>query len=136
MINKRNFGLDIVRSFAISLVLFNHIFSNTFKIDMGIWWYLAYLGVDIFFALSGFLIGTILIRICESNNGTLPLTQTKLFLIRRWFRTVPLYIIMLLINFIFSKYVFKSIDVFNWKYLFWLQNFDTPPPKFFGESWT
>jgi len=135
MVGKRNFGLDLVRAFAISCVIFIHIISNTFKIDLGIWWYLAYLGVDIFFALSGFLIGGILIRMCTVSDK-LTVSQTRFFLIRRWFRTVPLYIAMLFVNFLFSKYLFKNIESIDWKYFFWLQGFTKSPPSFFGESWT
>jgi len=43
----------------------------------------AVLGVDIFFALSGFLIGGIILR--EKTMGPAK------FLIRRWFRTIPLF---------------------------------------------
>lgn len=136
MKGERNFGLDIVRAFAITLVLSNHIISSSFSVQMGIWWYLAYLGVNIFYALSGFLIGGILIKMCDKNTGILSISQTGLFLTRRWFRTIPLYIFMLLVNFIFGKYIFQTVETINWKYFLWLQSFTKPPPSFFGESWT
>ncbi len=51
----RNFGLDLARALAISLVVFSHL-SKSVEV-FGLY------GVELFFALSGFLIGGILYRI-------------------------------------------------------------------------
>jgi peptidoglycan/LPS O-acetylase OafA/YrhL len=127
-------ALDSVRALAISLVLFNHLISNIFGIDIGVWWYLAYLGVDIFFALSGFLIGLILINECK--GGILTFETILIFLIRRWLRTVPLYIIVLLINCLIHFYIFGETNQITWKYFLWLHCFIDYPTPFFGESWS
>jgi peptidoglycan/LPS O-acetylase OafA/YrhL len=132
---KRNFGLDIARALAITLVFSNHL-MGVMGIRMGVFWYLAYLGVDIFFALSGFLIGGILIDMCDKDRGALTFSQTLLFLIRRWLRTVPLYFVALLANFIVGKYILRTVHSLNWKYLLWLQSFNEHPQSFFGESWS
>lgn len=134
--DKRIFGLDVVRALAISLVFSIHLITNTISGKIGVFWYLAYLGVDIFFALSGFLIGGILIEMCNKQTEILTLSQSFLFLIRRWFRTVPLYLIVLLGNFIIGKYILKNVDSLSWKYFFWVQSFSNFPPSFFGESWS
>ena len=54
--SKNNFGLDVVRGTAILLVLICHcgIPNNEIKFQFG------YYGVELFFALSGFLIGQII----------------------------------------------------------------------------
>lgn len=49
---NRSFGLDLVQAFAICLVLVSH-FAKSLAI-IGFW------GVELFFGLSGFLIGQIL----------------------------------------------------------------------------
>ncbi|MBL0328837.1 MAG: hypothetical protein IPP64_05320 [Bacteroidetes bacterium] len=54
---NRNFGLDLIRVVAISLVLIAHAgITSVYGLKIG------GLGVEIFFVLSGFLIGQILIR--------------------------------------------------------------------------
>ena len=54
-------------------------------------------GVDLFFVLSGFLIGGILIaKIEESDRINLKLILT--FLKRRWYRTLPNYYLFLSVN--------------------------------------
>jgi peptidoglycan/LPS O-acetylase OafA/YrhL len=63
----RNFGLDLVRAVAILLVLTSHgrfllpEFPGKILLANG-----GFFGVELFFVLSGFLIGTILIK--ESNG--------------------------------------------------------------------
>src|SRR5258708_1726234 len=92
--HKRIYGLDILRAIAILLVLYSHsipflsgIFSSKLLslpiID----------GVSIFFVLSGFLIGGILIKIIEKEG----VSKVGLlnFWIRRWMRTLPLYYFVL-----------------------------------------
>ena len=61
MKNHRNFGLDCVRVVAIGLVLIAH-FAKVYEF-LGFW------GVEIFFALSGYLIGGILYRYYDTEKG-------------------------------------------------------------------
>src|ERR1035437_3385980 len=56
------------------------------------------IGVEIFFVLSGFLIGGILFREIDKGNS---FVKTLInFWIRRWFRILPLYYAVLLFKFI------------------------------------
>jgi peptidoglycan/LPS O-acetylase OafA/YrhL len=87
--DRHNFGLDLVRAAAILLVLFSHTAD---------WWlgpgrkteiqaaYIGGMGVEIFFSLSGFLIGGILLRTQPRSPGELARFWT-----RRWLRTLPAY---------------------------------------------
>ena len=133
---NRNFGLDVARATAACLVLSIHLVGNLFRFDMGPAWYLAYLGVDIFFVLSGFLIGNILIQSIDRSSGNLSLENLKKFYIRRWLRTVPLYYFILALNFFVGYLCFHNTESFNYKFLFWMQNMTNGPPRFFGEAWS
>ena len=96
--------------------------------------FFAFAGVEIFFVLSGFLIGTILIRIVNEDQ---PFTFSRLrdFWVRRWFRTLPNYYLILVLLLILHRLMNDPVP-FDWRYLLFLQNFITPHPGFFGEAWS
>jgi peptidoglycan/LPS O-acetylase OafA/YrhL len=85
----RSFGLDAARAFAICLVLIAHFSHKNFD-SLGFW------GVELFFALSGYLIGQILWRnYSQVNNWTRH--HITNFWYRRWWRTLPNYYLFLLV---------------------------------------
>ncbi|RED48429.1 peptidoglycan/LPS O-acetylase OafA/YrhL [Seonamhaeicola aphaedonensis] len=91
-------------------------------------------GVEIFFVLSGFLIGGILLRLFKNGNFT---KKAMLhFWLRRWFRTLPLYFLMLLVNITVALIIGLSLPQDLWKYFFFLQNFAKHHIPFFPESWS
>lgn len=133
---SRVFGLDILRFFAISFVVLGHGLIYLPKDVVKVLSYFIFDGVTIFFVLSGFLIGGILIKIL--NKGSFTFTKLLDFWKRRWFRTLPAYFLVLLLlftlNIIFNEnFVFNSNLI---KYFFFLQNFKTPHPFFFPEAWS
>lgn len=66
---NRNLGLDITRSIAIILVLICH-FSCFYKGEYSSYMvYCGILGVELFFVLSGFLIGKIIINDLLKNSN-------------------------------------------------------------------
>lgn len=87
----RVFGLDLMRATAILLVLVCHGAFELFPVRpifaISLYAY-GYFGVDLFFALSGFLIGGMLFRALASKREHRPLRN---FWIRRVFRTMPNY---------------------------------------------
>lgn len=97
--SSRNEGLDLIRAVAITTVLFAHATAiiwgprRTITLISGP---LAVLGVEIFFVLSGYLIGGILLRIIE-KRGRLDPQDIVSFWKRRWWRTLPNYLLFLLI---------------------------------------
>ena len=56
----------------------------------------ATIGVEIFFVISGFLIGKIIYRIIQKDDFSF--NDVREFWKRRWFRTLPNYYLVLLIN--------------------------------------
>ncbi len=89
----RNLGLDLLRLLAVLLVIGRHIAvpegSNEFLIR---WVRGGWIGVDLFFVLSGFLISSLLFRE-YSRKGTLDI---KRFLIRRGFKIYPAFFLFLI----------------------------------------
>src|SRR5436190_15587708 len=94
---KRVYGLDILRAVAILLVVLIHGTALIGESPIGMFTYLKIPdGVNLFFVLSGYLIGTILSKHITTEKFTLkPLLN---FWQRRWFRTLPNYYLFLLIN--------------------------------------
>jgi peptidoglycan/LPS O-acetylase OafA/YrhL len=94
----QNFGLDLARCLAILGVVIGH-YTFAFQSLAGVKTPImvimgALFGVELFFILSGFLIGRLLFRIIEVDatpRGWL------VFMVRRWLRTLPLYFVWLLI---------------------------------------
>ncbi|RAJ12940.1 acyltransferase family protein [Olleya aquimaris] len=135
---QRIFGLDVVRAIAILLILCSHstilLFPESQSTVIKMVQFFGTIGVDIFFVLSGFLIGTILIKhILKQQTSVKQFTQ---FWMRRWFRTLPNYYLVLLINIglliAFNTETPKQL----FKYFFFLQNFSQQQPDFFTESWS
>lgn len=94
----RNFGLDVARLLACSLVLLAHvtaIFVPMFGGKPPVFVVIgAYWGVELFFVLSGFLIGRLLFAIAETDPTP---RGWIIFMVRRWMRTLPLYYLWLIV---------------------------------------
>lgn len=132
---KRFFGLDFLRALSISLLLFSH--SSWIYNSSGILGKMqdasGFLGVELFIVLSGFLIGGILYKQFLHENYTLK--DAGLFVTRRLMRVLPSYcFVILIITIIYLLFGFSVSEV--WKYPLMIQNFSSPIPAFFPESWS
>ncbi len=88
-------GLDILRSVAILLVLFRHSqLANNPLYDFG------WLGVDLFFVLSGFLVSGLIFSEYKKRNKL----NTKRFLLRRGFKIYPAFYIFLAGSIVIEHY--------------------------------
>ncbi|MCB8879861.1 acyltransferase [Acidisoma cellulosilytica] len=99
--NSRSLGLDYMRAIAIILVLIAH-WSNNILFWFGITpnaliFFTGELGIHLFFALSGFLIGNILLDQVKRDASW---KNLFVFLVRRWMRTLPLYYVVLAVLFL------------------------------------
>ena len=133
---NRIIGLDILRTIAILLVLISHsrIFLYPLWKDLQFLSIGGFFGVELFFVLSGFLIGTILVKTIDRNNS-LTKHELKDFWIRRWFRTLPNYYLALLINSVVYFYL-TGKNGLEFKYFIFNQSFFYIHSDFFGESWS
>ena len=125
--SQRHYGMDLVRSFAILTVLIGHaliFFPQFFNVNWLI--YLAVFGVELFFALSGFLIGNILIRL---NKEEFNFSMVVQFWIKRWMRTIPVYIFIVTI-------IMLNNQKFYFSYLLFIQNIYPEQLKDFPVSWS
>ena len=132
---KRFFGLDFLRALSISLLLFSH--SSWIYNSTGILGKLqdasGFLGVELFIVLSGFLIGGILYK--QFLNENYGIKDGYLFVSRRLMRVLPsYYLVVSILTFVYLSFGFSVYEV--WKYLLLVQNFASPVPAFFPESWS
>lgn len=128
--------LDVCRTIAICLVLLSH--GRVFLTPVAPWAqqfkFGGFIGVELFFVLSGLLIGTIMIKEIENSNSRLGWIPN--FWSRRWLRTLPNYILFLGLN-IFIAHNIRPAELPNLlQYLTFTQNLTSPHPPFFGEAWS
>jgi peptidoglycan/LPS O-acetylase OafA/YrhL len=135
--STRNLGLDVARSLAILLVLLSH-----YGVFICRWIGIAVpprlagiggFGVELFFALSGFLIGRLLLEIA----GTRPtFRQLVIFMARRWMRTLPLYYLWLLVLLLYMHPAGRLAHAATYatmsQNLFW----PMPDDNWFAVSWS
>lgn len=135
-VTQRVFGLDLMRAMAITMVLCSHIlwiYKPNDGIILQLFSLFGFLGVEFFFVLSGFLIGRILYKVYVKDDFALK--SALGFLKRRWFRTLPNYYLVLLINIIISTVLGYSIPNVGLYFAF-LHNGFSKMSTFFPESWS
>lgn len=131
----RNPWLDLCRSLAILLVLFSH--GRVFLREVLPWAEVlrfgGFMGVELFFVLSGYLIGGILIRAAGQPHSA----WLREFYARRWLRTLPNYYLFLVLNLMLVWLAVRPGNPLDgWRYALFVQNLLTPPPVFFQEAWS
>lgn len=148
MRQTRIFGLDLVRAVAILLVLSSHFggvfagWTHTHAPDL-----LSYggqFGVDLFFVLSGLLIGRVLLRQIAQGPGATGLAGWRVFIVRRWLRTLPAYYACLLVLAVcwaprlWPHHLLRGLGAAFGLYVPLLQNLFWPMrlPAFIAVSWS
>ncbi|MFN8295751.1 MAG: acyltransferase [Chitinophagales bacterium] len=136
---NRIYGFDIMRGIGILIVVYAHGRSfmqyfpafNNFISVIGFWL------MDLFFVLSGYLIGMIVIKFYEKEK-TFNLKTAYNFWIRRWFRTLPNYYLALFVTAILWTVSSENMFTkpFFYTHLLFLQTVTRPPGYFLMESWT
>ncbi len=137
--SKRVFGLDLLRALAIFFVVHGHgvhFLANS---------HFAFLqsislphGVDIFFILSGYLIGCSFLSYARSNDGV-NMGKTLKFYARTALRILPNYLFILLVYYILVQAgtIHGNATEFPiWYFITFTQNLFTPFYNFYWESWS
>lgn len=133
---NRIFGLDIMRAMAILYVVISHgQYLVPVESSISVSWFI-FDGVSIFFVLSGYLIGGILIRSVYKKPFTPKLLAN--FWVRRWFRTLPNYylVVTLVLLFEFLQYGSLQPGYPYYKFYLFIQNFNFHKMGFFPEGWS
>ncbi len=110
-INQHYYSLDLFRAVAGYGVAVCHFYYYIF--DQENFQFYSIFFVEFFFILSGFVLYPQLAKVYTNKKNL------KIFFIRRWFRTIPLYILAL----ICYSILFKKFDLDTLKYLFFIQKF-------------
>lgn len=126
--------MDILRASAILVVIFDHswYFTQESKYLKNPFSACGFIGVELFFVLSGFLIGQIVINKLSANINFKNLLN---FYSRRWFRTLPVYYLMLITLIVGSNFIYHTSN-FHPEYFFFIQNFFPQQLDFFGVAWS
>jgi peptidoglycan/LPS O-acetylase OafA/YrhL len=126
-------GLDTLRASAILLVLMYHyavVVSG--KPTFGILTQIGWVGVDLFFVLSGYLIGNQIMSAIARGEGF----SLKTFFARRLLRTLPNYYFILAIYFIFPSVLGGTHTASIWRFLSFTQNIGLHYGETFSHSWS
>lgn len=126
-------GLDSLRALAILLVLIYHYKVVVSREPLfGFVSNLGWVGVDLFFVLSGYLIGNqVLGEINKSGKFSL-----GRFYARRLLRTLPNYYVVLASYFIFAETLSGTASASLWSFLTFVQNIGMQPGQTFTHSWS
>lgn len=107
---KRSFGIDLIRTLSVIIVIFRH-YKVTEGFNFGLY------AIDYLFVISGYLIGQILLKDFYRSESTSFSTATH-FMIRRWFRILPLYYFAIFLKFLILPDIGSNIVY----YILFLQN--------------
>jgi peptidoglycan/LPS O-acetylase OafA/YrhL len=132
--HNRIFGLDLLRAVAIFITVYGHAvmlvpsaYQSWHNLPIS-----AIDGVNIFFVLSGYLIGGILLKALLDVRKPFALGH---FWMRRWLRTLPAYLVVLGSAVAVAAWQGK-LPAEVWRYFCFSQNLMTPHPTFFPEGWS
>lgn len=122
-------ALDGMRAIAAVMVVFFHYAGPTW-VSLNGW-----IGVHMFFVLSGYLITTLAVRE-QDRTGRLSIRD---FYLRRLFRIMPVYYVVLALVVVFAlvrdEFVTSGLAGVLPEYLTFTNEW-TPPGQVFGQSWT
>ena len=137
---KRVFGLDLLRAFAIFCVVQGHGERLLYDTALDRFTDLPVPhGVNIFFIMSGYLIGKSFLLYLERNENRLSRQKILTFYARTALRILPHYLFILPVNYLLVHYQIipgntKAFPI--WGFATFTQNLATPFWNFYWESWS
>lgn len=124
-------GLDTLRAMAILLVMiFHYKFFVSHENNFGLFSEIGWIGVDLFFVLSGYLISRQLFAEIKFDHFSF-----KIFYLKRALKILPCYYFVLFLYFLIPGFTESPIKLSFWKYALFIQNFDLPISGF-SQSWS
>jgi peptidoglycan/LPS O-acetylase OafA/YrhL len=132
--SARLHGLDTLRALAVTLVVLHHYTLFVSNEDGTFGWVgqIGWAGVDLFFALSGYLIGNQIFAALGTSAGL----SLKAFYARRLLRTLPNYLVVLAIYVLWPAVGEDAPLAPLWRYLTFTQNLGLAPGTAFSHSWS
>lgn len=130
-IQIRQPGLDLLRAIAIGSVVIFHSGGFGFKLPHD-WHRFGWAGVDLFFVLSGYLIGGQLWAELQARKSI----RFGRFYARRALRILPAYLVILTIYFCFPMWREQAVISPLWKYVVSIQNLDLHAGTAFSHAWS
>ena len=109
----------VFHSWLFQLNLFLETSQEVVKNKFLVWISRGDLAVDLFFVISGFLIGSMLFKEYKRNSKL----NFKKFYIRRFFRLIPVYIFAMIIGIYFLKGTVLDTWHLSWANLFYINNY-------------
>lgn len=131
--SRRVHGLDTLRALAVSLVVLHHyVLFVSGRATFGWVGELGWAGVDLFFALSGYLIGNQIFAAMGNSEGF----SLRHFYARRFLRTLPNFYVVLALYFMWPAFRGDAPLLPLWKYLTFTQNIALEPGTAFSHAWS
>lgn len=129
----RNHGLDTLRALAIVLVVLHHYVLFVSRTDTFGWvGRIGWVGVDLFFALSGYLIGNQIFAAMRSRRQF----SLRRFYARRLLRTLPNFYVVLALYYLWPWFRGDAPLVPLWQFLTFTQNINLMPGTAFSHAWS
>jgi peptidoglycan/LPS O-acetylase OafA/YrhL len=128
----RQSGLDTLRTLAILLVVLRHLPWEGTPEFLHPVQHCGWMGVDLFFVLSGYLIGSQLLQ--PYTHGRLP--SVREFFLRRALRVLPAFLAIVLLYFSVPAFREQPNLPPLWRFLTFTQNFGLQAPSAFSHAWS
>jgi peptidoglycan/LPS O-acetylase OafA/YrhL len=135
---SRSAPLDVLRGLAVTVVLGRHAFELTPAASAGapsvlvVWQRIGWSGVDLFFVLSGFLIGQLLVKELFASGRV----RVGRFLVRRGFRIYPPFYLLLGLTLLIFRPLMRFSSQAAWSEALFLQDYVTAPLRIWNHTWS
>ncbi len=129
--HRRQPGLDLLRAIAILMVVCYHSAGFGFGLPYEVHRF-GWIGVDLFFVLSGYLIGGQILAQWQERNSF----RFGRFYIRRALRILPAYLVVLAVYFLLPSWRERPVISPLWKYLLSVQNIGLQSGTAFSHAWS